>query len=52
MHETTAADLEPEDREGLLQELEGVLERHGGIKPDEALNAAREENSRNGIELS
>lgn len=52
LHETTAADLEPEDKEGLLQELEGVLERHGGIKPDEELNRIREENSKNGIELS
>lgn len=44
MHDTTAEDLEPEDREGLLQELEGVLERHGGLKPDPVLEKARKEN--------
>lgn len=45
-------DLEPEDREVMIQEIEGLLERHAGLQPDPTLKAAREENERNGIELS
>jgi len=32
---------EAEDKEGALQELEGLLEREAGVKPDEQLNAER-----------
>lgn len=44
LHDTEARDIEPEDKEGLLQELEGVLERHGKILPDQKLNEEREKN--------
>lgn len=39
-HETYA-EPEPEDKEGALQDLEGILEREAGVKPDEALKAER-----------
>lgn len=52
LQDETASELEPLDREGLLQELEGVLERHGGIKADPELMKAREENEKKGLELS
>lgn len=42
-HET-GADPEAEDKEGALQEIEGILEREAGVKPDEALNAERDKN--------
>jgi hypothetical protein len=35
---------EPEDKEGALQELEGILEREAGVKPDEHLKAERQKN--------
>lgn len=45
-------DLEPEDREAMLQSIEGLLERHGNVPPDLELLAKRTENERKGLELS
>ena len=43
--------LEPEaeDKEAALQCIEGFLELHAGMKPDEKLEQARRENEKNGI---
>lgn len=38
-------DLEPEDREAMLQGIEGMLERHAGLEPDPVLEKARKENA-------
>jgi len=35
---------EPEDKEGAIQEIEGLLERHGKVPPDEKLKAERAKN--------
>jgi hypothetical protein len=45
-------ELEPEDREAMLQSIEGLLERHGNVPPDLELLARRTENERKGLELS
>lgn len=45
------SDVEPEDVEGAIQEIEGILEREAGVRPDEALNAEREKNEREGRSL-
>lgn len=37
-------ELESDDLEALLQSIEGLLERHAGMKPDPVLEKARKEN--------
>jgi hypothetical protein len=37
-------DPEPEDREAMLQGIEGLLERHAGLKADPELERLRKEN--------
>ena len=44
-------DPEPEDREAMLQTIEGLLERHAGLDPDPALKTARAENEKNGLTM-
>ena len=41
-------DHEPEDKEGAIQEIEGILEREAGLKEDAELNREREKNEREG----
>jgi DNA-binding SARP family transcriptional activator len=36
-------ELEPADREAMLQTIEGILERGAGVRPDRALVRLREE---------
>jgi len=38
-------DPEPEDREAMLQAIEGLLERHAGLKPDRMLKRLRKANA-------
>jgi hypothetical protein len=45
-------ELEPEDREAMLQSIEGILERDANVPPDLELEAKRAENERKGLELS
>lgn len=37
-------DPEPEDREAMLQEIEGLLEKYAGLIPDPVLKKVRKEN--------
>lgn len=52
LQDETASELEPLDREGLLQEIEGILEREANVPPDLELQAARDENEKKGVEPS
>jgi len=41
-------EVDPLDKEGAIQEIEGILERGAGVPPDEHLKAEREKNEREG----